>query len=163
MGKEIERKFLIKKIPFSLENLKKFHIYQKYLSSENDSLELRIRAIDDLYFFTVKQSKDNYREEFEKKISEKEFQYLQTWQTKEQKREIKKVRYHIPHENLLIELDIYKDNLAGLVTAEIEFPTIEESKEFQPLPWFYQEITKNKLYKNFYLSLKKSIEGLYDN
>jgi len=51
-------------------------------------------------------------------------------------------------------LDIYHGDLEGLVSAEVEFKSIEESMEFFPPSWFKREITKDKRYKNRNLAVK---------
>ena len=54
---------------------------------------------------------------------------------------------------LTIELDIYKGELSGLITAEIEFPTEEEALLFTPPKWFSEDVTYAPEYKNSYLAL----------
>ena len=54
---------------------------------------------------------------------------------------------------LTIELDIYKEKLSGLITAEIEFPSEEEALLFTPPEWFSEDVTYAPEYKNSYLAL----------
>ncbi len=54
---------------------------------------------------------------------------------------------------LTIELDIYKGELSGLITAEIEFPSEEEALLFTPPKWFLEDVTYAPEYKNSYLAL----------
>ena len=56
-------------------------------------------------------------------------------------------------EKLTIELDIYKEELSGLITAEIEFPSEEEALLFTPPEWFSEDVTYAPEYKNSYLAL----------
>ncbi len=85
------------------------------------------------------------RQESEKEISEKEFNEL--WAKTDGKR-ILKTRYDIEYEGLLIELDIFSQNLQGLVVAEVEFEDEEQSYKFVPPEWFGNEITDDNAYKN---------------
>ena len=55
-----------------------------------------------------------------------------------------------------LELDVYEGSLAGLVVAEVEFETTEESQRFSPPDWFGKEVTEDKYYKNSHLALKDS-------
>lgn len=61
---------------------------------------------------------------------------------------IEKMRYEIPDGKRKIEFDVYKGNLEGLLTAEVEFNTIEESKSYEVPRWFDKEVTKDNRYKN---------------
>lgn len=55
----------------------------------------------------------------------------------------------IPIENdLIAELDIYSNQLEGLSTVEVEFPSLEVATNFQAPEWFGIDITSNKSYKN---------------
>ena len=56
-------------------------------------------------------------------------------------------------EKLTIELDIYKEKLSGLITAEIEFASEEEALLFMPPKWFSEDVTYAPEYKNSYLAL----------
>ena len=68
-------------------------------------------------------------------------------------RRVEKIRYDITHEDHVIELDVYSGALSGLLTAEVEFPSLEASAAFHPPPWLGQEITEDKRYKNKNLAL----------
>ena len=63
------------------------------------------------------------------------------------------MRYEIPWEDLLIELDIYRGRHAGLVVAEVEFPDGASSRRFKALWWFGREVTGEKRYSNVRLAL----------
>jgi len=52
-----------------------------------------------------------------------------------------------------VELDVYRGLLEGLVVAEVEFESAEESRRFAPPTWFGDEVTNNKHYKNSSLAL----------
>ena len=69
--------------------------------------------------------------------------------------QIKKSRYKIPAENdLVYELDIYHDNLDGLMVVEVEFANEELANNFVKPNWFGREVTDNKDYKNASLAKK---------
>lgn len=85
-------------------------------------------------------------------IDEDQFNAL--WNATEGKR-IEKTRYEIPHEDGVIELDVYHGGLDGLVTAEMEFDSEEKSDKFSPPEWFGEEVTGDKKYKNQQLAMNE--------
>jgi CYTH domain-containing protein len=58
-----------------------------------------------------------------------------------------------------LELDVYQGSLAGLVVAEIEFESVEESQRFSLPSWFGTEVTEDKHYKNSHLAMKGSFSA----
>lgn len=145
---EIERKFLTKEIPFSLEGFSCKQITQSYISFQPT---IRIRKSDNQFFLTVKGKGHMAREEFEISIQKHEYEHLHE---KIEGNEVNKKRYYIPIENgYTAELDIYEGALEGLYTTEVEFPTIEAAKEFIAPNWFGEDISENRSYKNTSLAL----------
>lgn len=65
---------------------------------------------------------------------------------------ITKTRYLIPLDPYTIELDVFHGNLAPLILAEVEFPSIEEADAFLPPDWFGEDVTMSGKYHNSYLS-----------
>lgn len=59
---------------------------------------------------------------------------------------IKKDRYFIMDNDLVIAIDVYYD--IDLMVTEIEFNNIEDAEIFKPLDWFGEEVTYNEKYKN---------------
>jgi CYTH domain-containing protein len=145
---EIERKFLVTKIPKNLE--KGVAIAQGYLYIGTDGSETRIRRKGEKYFVTKKSGGDLQRQEDESEISEREFSVL--WPSTNG-RTVEKTRYEIPYEGKIIELDIYGGGLLGLVTAEVEFDSVEEGRSFTPPEFLGKEVTTDKSYKNQQLAV----------
>lgn len=144
---EIERKFLIDKIPLKLTEYKCDKIKQGYFSILP---EKRVRKRGDVYILTEKGEGDMIREEKErvidKEMGEELFALSKTYI-------IEKTRYYIPFGEYTIELDIYEGRHEGLVVAEVEFPSEQAALNFEPPWWFGQDITKDKSYKNMMLAL----------
>ena len=67
---------------------------------------------------------------------------------------IKKTRYCIPYQNYMIELDIFHDRYEGLILAEVEFDSVEESKLFEKPSWFLEDVSEKVDYTNSYLAQK---------
>lgn len=151
---EIEKKFLVKRIPKNLENYQKKELSQGYISDTNPTI--RIRKSNNDYILTIKSveniQKDNrhlMNNEFEFKITKEKFDNLSH---KINNNLVEKTRYFIDINNYIAELDIYHNALSPLITVEVEFPNLEEALCFQPPDWFGLDITENIEYKNFHLA-----------
>jgi len=111
---EIERKFLVNKLPETLDEFSSREILQGYLAVTRDGTKVRIRKRGNKCSLTVKHGAGKTRTEEEVRISERQFHSL--WELTGNKR-IKKLRYCIPYDGLRIELDEYQEGLKGLITA----------------------------------------------
>ena len=89
------------------------------------------------------------RQEYNLPLDKESYEHLKT---KVDGRLIAKTRYMIPHEPYTIELDVFENDLAPLVLAEVEFQTEEEANTFAPPEWFGEDVTFSKLYHNSVLS-----------
>ena len=146
---EIERKYLIDKIPFSLEGFCCRRIEQGYLCTEP---VVRIRRDDDTYYLTYKSKGLMVREEYNLPLTREAYEHLKT---KTDGRIISKLRYMIPLAgSLTAELDLFQDDLAPLMLAEVEFDTVEEAEHFLPPEWFGEDVTSSSEYHNSTLSKK---------
>lgn len=150
-NREIERKFLVKSLPDNLKQWRSFVIEQGYLATESAGRQVRLRQQGRAVSLTFKMRRDSHREEREIELSPKQFAAL--WPGTAGRR-LRKVRYEIPWENLLIELDIYRGRHAGLVVAEVEFPDRASCRRFKAPWWFGREVTGEKRYSNVRLALK---------
>lgn len=134
---EIERKFLIQKLeklPFSPFDYPHKELEQGYLCT---APVIRIRREDDDYVLTYKSKGLMAREEY---------------------------NYVIPMscvcpENadfcstpLFLELDIFHDDLAPLILAEIEFPDEETANTYPAPQWLGEDVTFSSAYHNSTLS-----------
>lgn len=161
---EIERKFLVRKkdLSFALSKYKHYEISQGFIYIKP---AIRIRKIGDKYTLTIKTKppreikakNDLARTEYEIEIPKKCYNYLLKFC---KGRVIKKTRYYIPYRQYVIELDIFKGDLNGLIYAEIEFESVKKAEKFKPLPWFYREVTGIEKYKNTQLSICKNIKNV---
>lgn len=150
-GLEIERRFLIKEMPKSLEKYPKKRIEQYYLKAETD-MQIRVRRIDGKGCFVgQKRAIGMVREEHEDKVSIDVFDAMHQAAVS---KTIFKTRYLIPHGKLTIEVDVFAGFLEGLSIAEIEFPDVETAKAFVPLDWFAREVTDDIEYSNSVLAVR---------
>lgn len=146
MGKEIERKFLVKELP-EISSYRYHSIVQAYL---NRNPVLRIRKQDDNYYFTYKGKGLLEREEYNLPLNKESFDNLLP---KAEGKVVAKKRYLIPYGKYTIELDIFEGDLAPLTMAEVEFESIEEANSFVAPEWFAEDVTDNPAYHNSNLSL----------
>jgi adenylate cyclase len=149
-NREIERKFLVQWLPDNIKRARHFIIEQGYLATESAGRQVRLRKRGKATSLTFKVGRGSHREEREVKVSPKQFATL--WPGTVGRR-LRKVRYEIPWEGLLIEVDIYRGRHEGLVVAEVEFPDTASCRRFEPPWWFGREVTGEKRYSNVRLAL----------
>lgn len=147
--REIERKYLLKRLPEDLNRWRRYVIVQGYLATEPDGRQVRLRKKGKTASLTFKVGRGRSREEREIKLSPKQFAAL--WPATAGRR-LYKLRYEIPWRNLLIEIDIYRRRHSGLVVAEVEFPYRATCAKFKPPSWFGREVTGEKRYSNVRLA-----------
>ena len=144
---EIERKFLVNKLPQNLSTYPVRYIEQGYLCT---APVIRIRRDNDKYELTYKGSGCMIREEHNLALTKESYEHLRP---KIDGRLIIKKRYMIPYACYTIELDVFEGDLAPLVLAEVEFSSEEDATGFQPPDWFAEDVTFSKFYHNSFLSL----------
>ena len=127
---EIERKYLLKKLPDNLDTYRHRHLEQGYLCT---APVVRIRKDDDRYELTYKSGGMMVRQEYNLLLTKDSYEHLKK---KVDGRLNTKKRYMIPYEKNMIELDVFENDLAPLVLAEVEFETEEEANSFTPPEWF---------------------------
>ena len=148
-SREIERKFLVKRLPLHLKRCRRYPIAQGYLVAETDGRHVRLRKKGKTASLTFKVGRGSAREEREIRLSAKQFATL--WPATRGRR-LRKIRYEIPWKNLKIEIDIYRGHNHGLVVAEVEFPSQASCRKFKPPRWFGREVTGEKRYSNVRLA-----------
>lgn len=147
---EIERKYIIDtdNIPSNLQSYPSRHLEQGYLCTNP---VVRIRKDNDSYELTYKSNGLMIREEYNLPLTADAYRHMKT---KIDGRLITKKRYILPlQQGLNIELDIFLQDLAPLVLAEVEFPDEQTATAFIPPSWFGEEVTFKTQYHNSSLSL----------
>ncbi|MCB2208891.1 MAG: CYTH domain-containing protein [Bacteroidetes bacterium] len=151
MGKEIERKYLVKG-EFKPFATKETRITQGYLSSIPERT-VRVRIKEDKGFITIKgigNKSGASRYEWEKEIPVSEANELLKLC---EPGVIDKTRFIVPEKGgLKFEVDEFYGENEGLTIAEIELP--DEDHSFEKPGWLGTEVTGNKKYYNSYLSKK---------
>ncbi len=148
---EIERKYLITAdhLPQNLDEYPFREIEQGYLCTDP---VVRIRKDNDEYFLTYKSKGLMAREEYNLPLTKEAYLHLRS---KVDGRIISKKRYMIPlGDCLMIELDIFLEDLTPLMLAEVEFPDEFSANHFTPPAWFGEDVTFSSDYHNSTLSQK---------
>src|SRR6476661_10318929 len=91
-SREIERKFLIKRLPLEILRSRHFRIAQGYLANEAGGRHVRLRKKGKTAFLTFKTGRSTNREEREVTLSAKQFAIL--WPATSGRR-LRKVRYEV--------------------------------------------------------------------
>ena len=143
MGKEIERKFLVKDDTF--KSLAKGTRYrQGYLNSTKERV-VRVRTIDDKGFLTVKGiTTGATRVEYEYEIPVKDADAMLDELC--EKPIIEKNRYKIQNKNLVWEIDEFFGENQGLIVAEVELES--EDQPYEKPGWIGAEVTGDPKYFN---------------
>lgn len=147
---EIERKFLVRDLEQAIQAAdRKIVITQVYIA-HTPLATVRLRITDDAAYLTLKSRATHgglQREEWEYQIPLSEAKkMLQIAQPGG----IRKVRYCVPYQGFTWEVDVFEDDLEGVVVAEVELQNLNDNP---PLPqWIGREVTGDKRYNNSYLS-----------
>ena len=143
MGKEIERKFLIKSDAWRSQTKGTF-CRQGYLNSAKERT-VRIRTIDDKAFLTIKGlTVGATRSEYEYEIPLADCNAM--LDVLAEKPLIEKKRYKVPFEGLTWEIDEFFGDNAGLIVAEVELKS--EMQTFKRPEWVGEEVTADPRYFN---------------
>ncbi len=159
---EIEKKFLVKEVPKHLEQYEKWEIEQCYLCQRPT---IRARKKNDDYILTYKcrtakeQGIKDVNVSIEEELPLTEDAYLHL-RDKADGIVIAKTRYRIPYGKYMVELDVFHGEYEGFFLAEVEFPTVEESRSFMPPEWFGDDVSGNKKYTNSYMATQESKKNL---
>jgi adenylate cyclase len=148
---EIERKYLVKHDLWnSLAKPKGEYYRQGYVVNEITKT-VRVRATENHGFITIKGKTDNpaIKPEYEYQISKVEAIELLDGFTESN---IEKTRFKIHYEGKLWEIDVFHGDNEGLIVAEIELNSIEESYAIPD--WIDCEVTHEDKYFNANLSKK---------
>ncbi len=146
---EIERKYLVTNCDFIMESKENFRIVQGYLNS-NPERTVRVRIKGGKGFLTIKgigNESGMTRFEWEKEITVSEAEALLLLC---EKGAIDKIRYNVIFENHLFEVDVFQGENEGLIVAEIELQS--ENETFSKPNWLGNEVTSDERYYNSFLS-----------
>jgi CYTH domain-containing protein len=143
MGKEIERKFLVKDSSWRAQDAGKRY-RQGYLSTVKERT-VRVRSVGDKAYLTIKgitvgASRPEY--EYEIPVADANEMLDQLCE----RPLIEKTRYRIQHDGLVWEIDEFEGENRGLITAEVELK--DEHQSVAVPAWVGEEVTGDPRYFN---------------
>jgi len=146
---EIERKFLVTSEAFKAEAHSEIKIVQGFLSTDPErTVRVRIKGIQG--FLTIKGKSNEAgttRFEWEREIPVEEAESLLKICLSGV---IDKIRYEVKLENHLFEIDIFNGDNDGLIVAEVELSSQDET--FPTPNWLGEEVTGDPKFYNSQLS-----------
>ena len=143
MGKEIERKYLIKDDTWR-KNASGTTYRQGYLSTVKERT-VRVRTIDDKGFLTIKGiTIGATRREYEYEIPTVDANEMLDELC--EKPIIEKTRFKISHAGLTWEIDEFAGVNQGLIVAEVELESEDQNIDFPP--WVGEEVSGDPRYFN---------------
>ena len=147
MKTEIERKFIVTNNLY--KKLGRYeHCLQGYIPSDTEPL-IRIRIIGNKSYLTMKSDVNGItRLEYEYEIPNKDAKDLLELFCK--KTTIEKNRYIIHYKSTLWEVDEFLGDNQGLVVAEVELES--EQQSYDKPSWIGSEISTDKKYYNYNLA-----------
>lgn len=146
---EIERKFLVTSKDFVQKAISKERIVQGFLNTDPDRT-VRVRKKGDKGYLTIKgksNASGTSRFEWEKEILGVDAEALLQLC---EKGIVEKTRYEIASGEHIFEVDLFHGSNEGLIIAEIELRT--ENESFVMPDWLGEEVTGEKKYYNSQLS-----------
>ena len=152
---EIEKKYVVIKLPQNLDRFEHKTIEQSYLNKGGSPIRIRkfIKENKESYIFSkkVKITEDSF-EFVEHNIDLPKEIYYQLLEAKEG-RTIIKTRYNIPlSDGLHVDLDLFHDFFEGVCVAEIEFLSVEQANNYKLPDWLGEDVTNSKKLVNYYMA-----------
>lgn len=149
MGKEIERKYLVHHEQWHQLDKPAGHLYRQGYLLLDPQKTIRVRLTPESGFLTIKGlNVGATRPEFEYEIPQEEaIALLDNFSMAE----LSKIRYKITYEGKVWEVDEFHGENSGLIVAEIELTSEDET--FEIPSWIDREVTGEEQYYNSNLSI----------
>ena len=141
---EQELTYLVKYLPSNLSSSPAKEIIDIYVPIHSDHPKLRVRKNGDIYEITKKQplhAGDASAQE-EQTISLNADEFAVLCQVPAQK--VRKIRYFVECEGHNAEIDVFQDELTGLIVADFEFENKEEKNGFIMPDFCLADITQER-------------------
>lgn len=145
---EIERKFLIKRLPRGVLRQRGLPIRQGYLLQAG-CREARLRREGRPWVLAFKEGGDIERREVEITLTARQARTL--WPLTEGRR-LEKTRYAYPHQGCDYTIDVYEGHLAPLKICELEFASRQAAEAYVPAAFLGEEVSYALEYKNIQLA-----------
>ncbi len=151
----MEKTFLLKFMPEEVGGCRSAEIIDIYIPGNVEHPILRIRKSGEKYEITKKEplkgNDSSEQGEITIPLSEKEFKELSLLKGKR----FRKIRYYYPFKEVVAEIDVYKDDLEGLVIVDFEFKENKDKDNFKMPDFCLADITQDKFCAGGILAGKK--------
>ncbi len=141
---ELERTYLLRFLPNDLDGAERKEMLDIYLPTTSVHPHLRIRKNGDKYEITNKQpvSQNDVSKMIEQTVvlTSEEFQELSVVPGKR----VHKLRYLYPWNGRFAEVDVFLDELEGLILMDFEFQNEDEMRNFIPPEYCLSEVTQEE-------------------
>lgn len=154
---ELERTYLLTKIPKGLKSCKFVEIIDLYIPASIAHPNMRIRKKGDKLEITKKVPNNNdasNQTEHTIPLSEEEYNAL----LKVPGKKLRKLRYYYPVDEKTAEIDVFQDELEGLIVVDFEFLSLEEKDKFSAPDFCSEDITQEEFIAGGYLAGKSYTE-----
>ena len=132
-------------MPEALANFPHAEIWQGYLVTAPDGVQVRMRKAGEKHSLTYKRDRGDAREEREIELTREQFDVL--WPATEGRR-LTKTRYDVRLGERVVEIDVYTGKHDGLVVAEVEFDDEESARNFEVPDWLGEDVSRDPRYSN---------------
>ena len=159
---ELERTFLLKKVPSGLKNCKSKEIIDIYIPKEYAHPKLRIRKNGEKYEITKKEPafEGDFSKFIEQTILLKEKEFLALSHINGKK--VHKIRYFYDYKSYVAEIDVFLGDLKGLIIADFEFKNEEEENSFVIPDFCLADVTHEEFIAGGFIC-GKSYEDIEEN
>lgn len=158
MSEEFELTYLARSLPETLFSFPSIEILDIYIPASVDHATLRIRKRSEVYEITKKQpvqgNDSSHQIENTIPLTKAEFEELSQIQGKR----VRKIRYQYSEANIEYEVDVFQDDLKGLVLIDVEFNSHEEKNEYAPPNWLLADVTQEHFIAGGVLCGKKYVD-----
>lgn len=155
---ELEKTYLAKIMPADLQSFKSKEIVDIYIPKDKGHPTLRIRKNGDKYEMTKKEpihgNDSSQQEEQTIRLTEEEFKVLNSLDGKR----VRKIRCNYDYHGQIAEIDVFQDDLAGLVLVDCEFDSIENMEKFDMPDFCLAEVTQEKFLAGGVVCGKKYVD-----
>jgi CYTH domain-containing protein len=151
---ELERTFLLKKLPEDFDSFKSEEILDIYFPENVFHPILRLRKKGNFLTLTKKSPIENdssIQEEQTIILSEKEYKEFSQVPGKR----LRKIRYYYPVDDYLAEIDLFLEDLEGLALVDFEFDSIEEKEKFLMPDFCLADVTQEESIAGGFLAGKR--------
>ncbi len=142
---ELEKTYLAKYLPADLADFPQTEILDIYIPVETKHPNLRIRKRGDSYQMTKKILSDegnaSEAEEHTIKLTNDEFDSLSTIRGKR----VRKIRYAYVFNGIDAEVDVFQDDLKGLVMIDFEFKDVKQKAAFKMPDFCLVDVTNEEI------------------